>query len=289
VIRATLEKASAGERRALEGIMIALLVLLAVLRWLPGGALASKDLADTVTSSLGMSVVMLASCATIVGSYVLLQVGRGGRAFSGVPPRGRAPWAAFVFGTAATVLVMFGTWWARIPLGAGAAGVPEDFMSAWKSMSPVEAVAFSVSAGVVEETVAIAVPVGFTTVILLGLDALLRKWGKHVPVAVLTVLPVLAGVAGVWGRYVGHSYQGAQGAVGALIWGALLLALFVWLRSIFPLMLGHTLYDLFTVYDARAESVGWFVLTGAVLALTLWGLWWLRTTWSRPAGQLATA
>lgn len=129
----------------------------------------------------------------------------------------------------------------------------------------------AVFAGVTEEPLNVGIVVG---VIYLSIRLWQVKRSRHGGVlgryeerqlwrrAVLCAVPV-----SLFLRFAGHMYQGWVLAAAAALWGAVLLLVFWWVRSIWPLMLAHVLHNMPMGIETWTQYGIWVVgLPAAILA-----------------------
>lgn len=167
---------------------------------------------------------------------------RGYGALLPIPPR----LPRFITGIGLTWLIMgvagVASWVVRFFRGTPTAGVSQT-----ADPSAAEMSVLAVMAGLWEEATYVALPVGFIYLTGTLINAAL-KYRDRAPLITASRLWVLAAVVGVlWStghRSVGHLYQGYEAAVSGLVWGAGLALVFLWARSIWPIMIGHMLYNL---------------------------------------------
>lgn len=126
--------------------------------------------------------------------------------------------------------------------------------AAWQNNPPATILAASIEAGVKEEVTYLLVPT-LLTLAALVLVANVRADSESVDGTINRVIAnpttwwicIATSTLGLLARYAGHLYQGTTYAVAAAAWGAGLLALYAIFRSIWPIILGHTLYDFLIV------------------------------------------
>lgn len=126
----------------------------------------------------------------------------------------------------------------------------------------------ALNAGVTEEAAYLAAPTG----LLFLLGSLLNLWRAHrgrarFPHRSLWLVAAIFGPMLVLvGRASGHLYQGTASAMLGVVWGAALVAVFVWARSVWPVMLGHIIYDLPVHYSSWGGLISHHVIAPAVIA-----------------------
>lgn len=192
----------------------------------------------------------------------------GGAGFGARMPR-RPKGPRFLTAAALTWLAMGATGvanpWIRVALG-------HDTWTGVSSTQPIsdrEMTFLAVTAGLGEEAAHLAVPAGF--VYMLGaLASWVRQRHGHQGLTqrrlwmlAATLGPGLA----LSTRAAGHLYQGPVSAVLAIVWGAALAGVFLWARSIWPIMLGHIIYDIPTHYGTWPALIAHHVLVPALLAV----------------------
>lgn len=132
------------------------------------------------------------------------------------------------------------------------------------------------NAGLGEEATYLAAPTGL--IFLLG--SLINLWLTHrhqqpISAQKLWTLAAIVGPGLVLaGRATGHLYQGEVSALLGLTWGATLAVIFFWVRSVWPLMLGHIIYDLPVHYETWAELISHHVIAPAIISIA--ALFWVR-------------
>lgn len=158
----------------------------------------------------------------------------------------------------------------------------------WAGFSPTREIAdgemvfLAINAGVAEEAAYTALPFGVTYLAGYGLNLVLAHFrkptisGRRLLVAAIVITVLFS----AFHRFAGHLYQGQVSAFFGIVWGVALAAVFVWVRSIWPLMLGHAIYDLPTHYTTWTGVISHHVIAPAVIAgLALW--WGHRATRGR--------
>lgn len=130
------------------------------------------------------------------------------------------------------------------------------------------------NAGLAEEAAYLAVPTGLLFLIgsLLNLWRTRRGRAPFSPRALWLVAAIIGPALVLTGRASGHLYQGTASAVVGIVWGAALIAVFVWARSVWPVMLGHVIYDLPVHYNSWGGLISHHVIAPAVIS-TLALLW----------------
>lgn len=126
--------------------------------------------------------------------------------------------------------------------------------AAWQSNPPATILAASIEAGATEEVTYLLVPT-ILTLAALVLVANVRADSESLDGTINRVIAnpttwwicIAISTFGLLARYAGHLYQGTTYAIAAAAWGAGLLALYAIFRSIWPIILGHTLYDFLIV------------------------------------------
>lgn len=162
-------------------------------------------------------------------------------------------------------------------LAMGSTGVANSFLQIALGDSQFEGLGvtdrqmmfLAFNAGVSEEAAYLAAPSG----LLFLAGSLLNHWrdrtGKRlIPQRTLWIASATAGpVILLAGRATGHLYQGSASAILGVVWGASLIAIFVWVRSIWPLMLGHVIYDLPVHFDSWPELISYHVIAPALISV----------------------
>lgn len=126
----------------------------------------------------------------------------------------------------------------------------------------------AINAGLAEEAAYLAVPTG----LLFLIGSLLNLWRTRrsrapFPARTLWLIAAIIGPALVLtGRASGHLYQGTASAVVGIVWGAALIAVFVWARSVWPVMFGHIIYDLPVHYSSWSGLISHHVIAPAVIS-----------------------
>lgn len=139
----------------------------------------------------------------------------------------------------------------------------------------------ALNAGVTEEAAYLAAPSGLLFLAL----SLVSQWKKRRGQAPLSPRSMWLSAAMIGpalvlvGRVSGHLYQGPVSAIMGAAWGAALIATFVWARSVWPVILGHIIYDLPVHYSSSYGLISYHVIAPAVMAGIC--LIWLRVTQER--------
>lgn len=184
-----------------------------------------------------------------------------------IPRRPRGP--RFLTATALTWLAMGATGvanpWIRAALG-------HDIWTGVSSTQPIsdpEMTFIAVTAGLGEEATHLAIPTGFAYLIGVLVNLVRERQGRPlVPAGRLWLMAATIGPGlALSGRAAGHLYQGPVSAVLALAWGAALAGVFLWARSIWPIMLGHFIYNIPVHYDSWAATIAHHVLAPAMLVV----------------------
>lgn len=134
----------------------------------------------------------------------------------------------------------------------------------------------AITAGLGEEAAYLATPTG----LLFLIGSLSNFWLVHnnrrpISAPRLWLLSAICGPAlVVVGRISGHLYQGQASAILGLVWGVALAVIFFWVRSVWPLMLGHIIYDLPVHYDSWIGLISHHVIAPAIISVL--GLIWVR-------------
>lgn len=176
----------------------------------------------------------------------------------------------FVTATGLTLLIMGVTGIADMYVSAYVED-PESSQAAnaFAQLDALEAAVASTRAGITEEILQLALPTG-TIILLAGAVNAYRARRSKTPFPTRSIW-IIAGIVGVLSssflRGVGHLYQGETSAVSGLIWGAALAGVFLWVRSIWPLVLSHVLYDLSVAsYSSLTGLTVQLVVAPALLA-----------------------
>lgn len=137
----------------------------------------------------------------------------------------------------------------------------------WDGLNLATVLGLSVFAGLVEEVAFVALPTTAAAIVRGALPAQLR--GR----SVMTWM-IAAGVAGLLCRSLLHVYQGWVQASAVLVWGALMLAVYLTWKSVYPLIAAHILYD-FLIAGIASRTPDWqsihatVHLSGALSALVV--------------------
>lgn len=136
-------------------------------------------------------------------------------------------------------------------------------------VSDRQMVLLAFQAGISEEAAYLAIPAGLAWLIGCVVNRCREKHGRApCSRATLWAISATVGPAVVLvGRASGHLYQGGMSAVLGVAWGAALIAIFVWVRTVWPLMLGHVVYDLPTSYPTWSGLIAHHVIAPAVIAV----------------------
>lgn len=167
----------------------------------------------------------------------------------------------------------------------------EGFTNGASPITDGQMVFLAINAGLSEEALYLALPTG--TIYLLGSAMnLWRKRTDRTPIVASRlwgISAILGPALVIVGRGSGHLYQGTMSAVLGLMWGLALAAVFFWVRSVWPVMLGHAIYDLPVHYGSWAGLIAHHVITPAVIAgLGAALLWRARRRRSLPVDQLTS-
>jgi len=148
----------------------------------------------------------------------------------------------------------------------------------------------SLHAGLQEEALDLVLPLALAVIVML-LVRLTRR--QPTSAAALSEVPlvwrigVLAATLGLITRVLDHLYQGPVYAASAVVWGLGFLVIFAVCRSIWPLIVGHFLYDfavvIFLPGHPVRRSLVVLVVGAAALALT-----WRMTRGRERAGSPTT-
>lgn len=253
-------------------------------------------------STLVVIVLSLLTAMTVVGKIVVGFAG-GSSGESGLPP-GALPHVQIFAATLLVLLPVliaplahhsagFG---ARLParpraprfltaaaltwLAMGACGIANAWIrhflgheqwtgiSSTHTISDSEMTFLAVNAGLGEEAEYLAVPIGLVYLAGSLLNLRRERHGKLLltPNRLWLISVIIGGGIALIARGAGHLYQGPVSAVLALVWGAALAAVFLWVRSIWPVMLGHFIYDIPTNYDSWPALIVHHIVAPAVLA-----------------------
>lgn len=133
----------------------------------------------------------------------------------------------------------------------------------------------AINAGITEEAANIALPAGITYLSLSALATWRTNTNRtplsHRTIWIATVLATLT--FGGFTRYAGHLYQGPTSATLALLWGLALAVIAFWGRSVWPVMLGHVLYNWPVEHANWSDMISHHVITPGVISVL--GLSWL--------------
>lgn len=288
------DPATKGPSPAREGIRLAATLAVLMVSLLPLGAIVATTatgIAGGESGESGLTPGALPHAAIVATTSLMLMpvllaplashsAGFGAR----LPGKPRAP--RFLAAAALTWLAMgvvgVANPWIRYALG------DEQWtgISAARPISDSEMTFLAVNAGLAEEASHLAVPAGLIYMLGSLLNTYRRRHGKAVIdnrrlwLLAATVGPGLA----LASRAAGHLYQGHVSAVLALVWGSALIAVFLWVRSIWPIMLGHFIYDIPVDYGSWPALIAHHVGVPAILAGTGLALAYLCKSRRAPQG-----
>lgn len=145
----------------------------------------------------------------------------------------------------------------------------------------------SLAAGVTEEAVGIAFPLGLTIFVLACIRAVrVRGLGplNDLPQLQPNVLLVVVGVVYAALRIPGHLYQGELIATRCIVWGSLLLVIALVCKSVVPVILGHFLFDFVVAGNPLLPEdwTGYLIITVLVPSLAFAATYIPITLW-RPS------
>jgi hypothetical protein len=178
--------------------------------------------------------------------------------------------AAFCITLAGDMAVVY----LQLLVPASAAAEPGGAVSAaWRSQSGVDLFARSLTAGVTEEYLMLATPVGVAVLACAGIS-LLRTARAAEPLGYLRVFgyALAAGLLFIVPRSEIHAYQGRTSVLSAAVWTAVHLAVFLYYKSVWPLIIAHTSYDFFIaggLLGAGALDTRYITLEVVLLALAV--------------------
>lgn len=154
-------------------------------------------------------------------------------------------------------------------------------VSATREISDSEMLFLAVNAGLGEEAAYLALPFGATYLVAHGLNHALSHFGRPVIPArhLLVAASVVTMVFSATHRFTGHLYQGEVSALSGIVWGLALALVFIWVRSIWPLMVGHFIYDIPTNYETWPALISHHVIAPAVISVL--ALVWVRYSTTR--------
>lgn len=246
---------------------ISLLLILQLVVTTITGFLAGETGESGVTPGALPYVEITANTLLLLLPVLIAPLALHGAGFGATMPR-RPKGPRFLTAAALTWLAMGATGvanpWIRAALG-------HDTWTGVSSTQPIsdpEMTFLAINAGLGEEAAHLAVPAGFVYMIGALVNRVRQRQGRSLMaqrrlwVLAATIGPGLALSA----RAAGHLYQGPVSAVLALVWGAALVGVFLWARSIWPIMLGHFIYDIPTHYTSWTALVAHHVIVPALLA-----------------------
>ena len=181
----------------------------------------------------------------------------------------KLPWPTFVTATALAFMAI------------NAVSVANTFIRHWTGqeqwtgystdyeVGTAETAVLAVFAGVTEETTHLAVPVGVTFLII----SAIAKWTMDRPMRTGRIWLLAVAIAlplSLFIRFASHTYQGQVSAWLGMVWGAAFLAIFWWTRSIWPIMVAHTLHNMPNLYSTWPEHIAWsFALPLAIAVMAM--------------------
>lgn len=234
---------------------------------------------------LGISTVLVLGLA-VAGGLLLGPFGRGyGIRLPRVPRTPRfvaaTAWAFLVLGATGLLHPLIGTTLFSLDPGRGTV----DF----DAIPFGNRVMIAINAGVSEESLQIALPAGSVYAIMMAVSWLRQQFGRTALrdctiwlsaaiVGPLVLLPL---------RFSGHLYQGVDAAISGLIWGVGMIVVFAWARSIWPLVLAHTLYDMPTAGFGWPMAITYYIVVPLIIAVAvpLVARSWRRVGSHRPDGN----
>ncbi|MBF4570826.1 hypothetical protein ITJ57_18815 [Plantibacter sp. VKM Ac-2880] len=250
-------------------LLVVMLAGMILLHWVSGIAAARRDSAS-YDSSGSEDLVRWVTIALIIALMILSRWARGMRGFGFHWKQPRAPFARFVRATVLAVSIFIAAGLLNRPIAALLGWQFRPVTTSWDELTIADRAMRALHAGLSEETLDIAIPVGVAFAALSVLNRDRRMTGRpEWTTDSLWRWALLAGGIGLITRVIDHLYQGGASSLLALAWGSGLLALFAIYRSVLPLMLAHFIMD--------AVIVGNSALIGnpagyAALALALAGV-----------------
>lgn len=242
--------------------------------------LAAADppaLDSPITASTDNSVqTVVATLVLTLIIVVLLLVGRCGKTFGLHLPQRRRPWTVF---TACTVL-SFSTMLVSVTIVDDliermlGGRQPSNIASSWAEQSVGSRLLRSLNAGIFEEVIFLALPVGF---VLLGASFarssnrpfIRRTFSSRNALWMATALAA----AFIIVRVAMHTYQGWAGALTVAVWATGQLLIFRYGLSVWPLVLAHFAYDFFvaggTLWPHSETFTNLAVILGFLTGTTL--------------------
>jgi hypothetical protein len=250
-------------------LLVVMLTGMILLHWISGIAAARRD-SVSYNSSGSEDLVRWVTIALIIALMLLSRWARGMRGFRFHWQQPRAPFARFVRATVLAVSIFIAAGLLNRPIAALFGWQFRPITTSWNELTIADRAMRALHAGLSEETLDIAIPVGVAFAALSVLNRDRRMTGRpEWTTDSLWRWALLAGGIGLITRVIDHLYQGGASSLLALVWGSGFLALFAIYRSVLPLMLAHFIMD--------AVIVGNSALIGnpagyAALALALAGV-----------------
>lgn len=181
----------------------------------------------------------------------------------------RLPWPTFVTATALAFMAINAVSLANIFIRHWTGQEQWTGYSTDYEVGTVETAVLAVFAGVTEETTHLAVPVGVTFLII----SAIAKWTMDRPMSTGRIWLLAVAIAlplSLFIRFASHTYQGQVSAWLGMVWGAAFLAIFWWTRSIWPIMVAHTLHNMPNLYSTWPEHIAWsFALPLAIAVVAM--------------------
>lgn len=155
-------------------------------------------------------------------------------------------------------------------------------ISATYDVTLTEMLILGANAGITEEITSLLIPVGLVYLTL----SLIGQWRPDSTAAVLAVehrwwiaVTIGAGI-GLISRFAGHVYQGYTSAIVAVAWGIGLALVYYWVKSIWPLILGHAVFNIPMIYADWTAAI--LVQIGVPAAVIAGSVLWARRRRAAP-------
>lgn len=229
----------------------------------------------------------LALAAWAAGTLLLARWSPLRTAFGARLPHGRRPWTMLV---RLSTLYVMATLLSQYVLAWLTSSSSSSVSTSYAGYSLSERLASSVWASTWEEAFDVAVPIGFACFVWWAVRSLRAPFGTLVaPPLRVPAWCLLAAAFGLVTRFFDHLYQGVDSATAVVAVGLVAVGLFAWSRSVLPLIVGHSVYDVAVAARPVLPSgqLAGAVLDWVVLVLVL-ALTWvptLRASWAAERGQ----
>lgn len=214
----------------------------------------------------------LALAAWAVGILLLARWSPLRTSFGARLPHGPRPWLMLV---RLSTLYVVATLLSQYVLAWVTSSSSSSVSTSYAGYSLSERLVSSVWASTWEETLDVAVPIGFACLVWWAVRSLRAPFGTLVgPPLRVPAWCLLAAAFGLVTRFFDHLYQGVDAATAVVAVGLVAVGLFAWGRSVLPLIVGHFVYDVAVAARPVLPSgqlagavLDWVVLV-VVLALT---------------------